>query len=65
MEVIKSSISRKASLRDFPSREAEDDLVGRNVSRHRESQRWEPRGSQTSPASRRSGVFIKQIARLP
>lgn len=65
MEVIKSSISRKASLRGFPSREAEDDLVGGNVRRYRERQREELRDSQTSPASRTSGIFIKQIARFP
>lgn len=65
MEVTKSSISRKASLRDFPSREAEDDLVGGNVRRYRERQGEELRDSQTSPASCTSGIFIKQISRFP
>lgn len=48
MEVLKSSISRKASLRDFPSREAEDDLVGENV-KQRQRQRRELRRDKRVP----------------
>lgn len=48
MQVLKSSVSRKESLRDFPSREAEDDLVGENV-KQRERQRWKLRRDKRLP----------------